>query len=41
MVRDDSVLYGLLNRLQSTGLEVLAVSPRDEFGEERADELPA
>ena len=41
MVRDDSVLYGLLNRLQSTGLEVLAVSPRDEFGDERADELPA
>lgn len=41
MVRDDSVLYGLLDRLQSTGLEVLAVSPRDEFGAERGDEVPA
>ena len=34
MVRDDSVLYGLLDRLQSTGLEVLAVSSGDEFGDE-------
>ena len=34
VVRDDSVLYGLLDRLQSTGLEVLAVSPCDEFGDE-------
>ena len=34
MVRDDSVLYGLLDRLQSTGLKVLAVSSGDEFGDE-------
>ena len=38
MVRDDSVLYGLLDRLQSTGLEVLAVVPR---GDELGDEMPA
>ena len=34
MVRDDSVLYGLLDRLQSNGLEVLAVYPSDESGDE-------
>ena len=40
-VRDDSVLYGLLLRLQSTDLEVLAVVPRDRFGDKRGEEIPA
>ena len=30
-VRDDSALYGLLDRLQANGLEVLAVCPCDEL----------
>lgn len=30
-VRDDSALYGLLERLQANGLEVLAVYPCDEL----------
>jgi hypothetical protein len=34
LVRDGPVLYGLLDHLQSTGLEVLAVSPLDEDADE-------
>ena len=30
VVRDDSALYGLLERLQANGLEVLAVYPCDQ-----------
>ncbi len=40
-VRDDSVLYGLLDRLQSTGLKILEVVRRDGFGDELGDEMRA
>jgi hypothetical protein len=37
MVQDDSVLFGLLDRLQLAGLEVLAVCPRDDFGDDAGE----